>query len=74
MVRRSMADWELRLPQTLFCRPSRSWIINLERIDRAIIGGRDEMEIGITGFLETIHLGRQAGVALRRAMGQSNML
>ncbi len=74
MVRRSMAEWEARLPSTLFCRLNRSLIVNLEKIHRAVIGGRDEMEIGIEGFSETVHIGRQAGVILRRAMGQSNML
>ncbi len=68
IVRRSMTDWEARLPKDLFIRPSRSLIINLEKVGRVAMKSRDEMDVEIAGFSSPIRLGRQAAVMLRKIL------
>jgi two-component system LytT family response regulator len=74
LFRRSMAEWESVLPKDLFFRPNRSLIVNREMVQKISMNGRDDVDVDISGFSSPVRLGRKAGVLLRRALNQPNLL
>ncbi len=74
LIRRGMAEWEKILPGHMFLRTHRSLIVNLQAIKKVIMEARDEVTVEITGFSESVRLGRRAAARLRRGLRQPNLL
>ncbi len=73
-MRQSMTEWEAILPKKMFCHPHRSFIINVDAIQSISRIGKDEMHVKVSGFSETIRLGRRAAAKLKSALRQPNLL
>jgi len=73
-MQQNMAAWEAILPQKMFCHPHRSFIINVDAIQSISRIGKDEMYVKVSGFSETIRLGRRAAAKFKSALRQPNLL
>ncbi len=73
-MRQSMTEWEAILPKKMFCHPHRSFIINVDAIQSISRIGKDEMHVKVSGFSETIRLGRRAAAKFKSALRQPNLL
>lgn len=73
-MRRSMTEWEEFLPKKMFCRPHRSFIINVEAVQTIARIGKDEVHVKIRGFAKPVQLGRRAAAKFQGALRQPNLL
>ena len=73
-MRRSISEWESRLPAVLFSSPHRSLIVNLQAVEDVIRESRDELTFRLKGQPELFSLGRDAGAQLLKALRQTRGL
>jgi len=73
-MRRTISEWESRLPTSLFFCPHRSLIVNMQAVCDLILESRDELKFKLSGHPEVITLGREPGARLRKALRQSRGL
>jgi len=73
-MRRSMSEWEEILPKKMFCRPHRSFIINVDAVKSIARIGKDEVHVKIQGFTTPVQLGRRAAAKFQSALRQPNLL
>lgn len=73
-MRRSMTEWEEILPPKMFCRPHRSFIINVDAVQSILRIGKDEVHVKIKGFSAPVQLGRRAAAKFQRALRRPNLL
>jgi len=66
-LRKKIAEWEARLPASIFVRAHRSVIVNLKHVRKVVMTGRGTMSIEAAGFSKSISLGRDAGTRFRVA-------
>lgn len=67
LVRRTLMEWEGRLPQGRFARVHRSLLIRIELVSGVRSEGRDEHEVELAGGT-VVRLGRVSGLRLRQAL------
>lgn len=73
-MRRCMAEWEETLPKKMFCRPHRSFIINVDAVQTISRIGKDEVHVKVRGFSTPIQLGRRAAAKFQGSLRQPNLL
>lgn len=73
-MRRTISDWEFRLPKALFFCPHRSLIVNLHAVEDVILESRNELLFRLRGHKDPFSLGREAGGRLRKALRHSRGL
>ncbi len=73
-MRRSMTEWEEILPKKMFCRPHRSFIINVDAVRTISRIGKDEVHVKIQGFSKPVQLGRRAAAKFQGSLRQPNLL
>ena len=73
-MRRSMTEWEETLPKKMFCRPHRSFIINVDAVQSISRIGKDEVHVKVRGFTKPVQLGRRAAAKFQSALRQPNLL
>lgn len=73
-MRRSMTEWEETLPKKMFCRPHRSFIINVDAVQSILRIGKDEVHVKVRGFTKPVQLGRRAAAKFQSALRQPNLL
>lgn len=69
-LRKKIAEWESRLPASIFVRGNRSVIVNLKHVRKVVRTGRGTLSIEAAGFPELISLGRDAGTRFLVAFRQ----
>lgn len=74
LMRRGMAEWEEILPPSLFLRPHRSLIINIQAVKKITMDGRDDLDVEIAGFSTPVRLGRRSAAKLRQALAEAKVL
>jgi two-component system, LytTR family, response regulator len=73
-MRRSMTEWEEILPRKMFCRPHRSFIINVDAVQSISRIGKDEVHVRIKGVSKPVQLGRRAAAKFQSALRRPNLL
>jgi two-component system LytT family response regulator len=73
-MRRSMTEWEKTLPRKMFCRPHRSFIINVDAVQSISRIGKDEVHVKMKGFSKPVQLGRRAAAKFQSALRRPNLL
>ncbi|MBE2203688.1 MAG: response regulator transcription factor [Chthoniobacterales bacterium] len=73
-MRRSMTEWEEFLPTRMFCRPHRSFIINVDAVRMISRIGKNEVHVKIQGFSKPVQLGRRAAAKFQSSLRQPNLL
>jgi len=68
-VRRSLAEWEKLLPDSMFLRLGRSLLIRLTAVSAVHAQSRELTLVTLKGAAEPLRLGRRAGLLLRRGLG-----
>jgi DNA-binding LytR/AlgR family response regulator len=63
-----MTEWEEILPRKMFCRPHRSFIINVDAVQSISRIGKDEVHVKIKGFSTPVQLGRRAAAKFQRSL------
>jgi two-component system LytT family response regulator len=67
LVRRTMAEWEQRLPRERFMRAHRSLLIRIDLVTGISAETRDDHEVTLAGGV-ALRVGRMCGARIRRAM------
>lgn len=68
-IRRSLADWERRLPAPQFARIHRAAIVNLEHVDRVEDWSHASHLVYMRGFREPLHMSRRFTARIRARFG-----
>lgn len=67
-VRDTMRHWVERLPKSLFFSPTRSLIVNLQAVHDVVFETYKEIKFRLEGHDTVFTLGRDSGIALRKAL------
>jgi two-component system LytT family response regulator len=69
LVSKPMKEWEMRLPENLFCRIHRSSIINMERVEKVDKWFNSSLRIQIRGLSEPLTISKRYATMIREKFG-----